>query len=78
METPEKLLLETLDALVFRADVQKTLEDSARQAQNGFTGEPEQPAYSLPVNLGIFPSNLPPTIRSCRVFRSPCLQGSQH
>lgn len=68
METSEKLLLETLDDLVFRADVQKTLEDLVRQAQSGLAAEPERPASSLPVDLRIFPSNLPPTIRSCRVF----------
>jgi hypothetical protein len=68
METSEKLLLETLDDLVFRTDVQKTLENLARQARSGLAAEPEQRAASLPVDLGTFPSNLPPTIRSCRVF----------
>lgn len=68
MEISEKALLETLDDLVFRAGIQKALKDVAQQAQNGLTAEPDRPAVSIPVELELFPSNLPPTIRSCRVF----------
>ncbi len=68
MQISERLLLETLDDLVFRADVQKAVENVAREAHSNFTADPDRPASSVPVELDIFPPNLPPIIRSCRVF----------
>jgi hypothetical protein len=66
MEISEESLRKSLDDLVSRADVRKNLEDIAREARSALIADPTRQAVSMPVEL--LTSNLPPPIRSCRVF----------